>query len=143
MRVRLLLNIGWRDAARLRLDPDEALDGRTLDVAPAAADELLSRGWGVLADVEGAVGLARHRGQLAGAEGPDNGWGEPIDCLQAELLRALDMATTYPRFMERVGDGQVPGVRLLERVGRRWRVQVQDPSQRQRLREAVERRNRG
>lgn len=43
--VKLLLNIGKKDAPRLGLAPDKCLDGTTVSVSDEAADEMLLKGW--------------------------------------------------------------------------------------------------
>lgn len=44
-RLKLLLNIGTKDAPRLGLDAAKALAGEIVDVNDKAADEMLRRGW--------------------------------------------------------------------------------------------------
>lgn len=67
MKVKLLLNIGTKDAARLSLDPEKAHDGDTVDVKKEYADELLKRGWAVepgADDGKPAPGATPHRTEL-------------------------------------------------------------------------------
>ena len=45
MKLKLTINIGVPDATRMNLA--NTLEGETVDVKPAVADELLKRGWGM------------------------------------------------------------------------------------------------
>lgn len=47
MQLRLTTSIGINDAKRFGLDYEYATEGETIDVEPAAAEELVKRGWAV------------------------------------------------------------------------------------------------
>lgn len=57
-RVKFLLNIGRKDAARLDLDADKAREGAVINVSSEIADELLKHGWAVGASGESAAAAA-------------------------------------------------------------------------------------
>lgn len=86
MRLTLTGNIGTRDCKRFDLEPEDALEGREVDVKADAAKELLARGWAVPPDqartttADVTAGPA-DGGVLRGAEPPD------FDGMTVEELR--------------------------------------------------------
>lgn len=92
------------------------------------------------------TGDAAASAELAGiTTEPDKGrdeWGDPIECTQAELLRAFNLGSHYPGFVEAAARRNPPPIKYLGKVGTLYRVQVRDPAVRARLLAEVTRRNR-